>query len=51
MTDTEQPHTNGIDTVVEEEDSNKVRPADIEAVSFHLLFFFIYFFLTSQLIR
>lgn len=31
MTDTEQPHTNGIDTVVEEEDSNKVRPADIEA--------------------
>lgn len=37
MTDTEQPHTNGI---VEEEDSNKVRPADIEAVSnFHHFFF------------
>lgn len=41
MTDTEQPHTNGIDTVVEEEDSNKVRPADIEAVSnFHHFYFF-----------
>lgn len=46
MTDTEQPHTNGIDTVVEEEDSNKVRPADIEAVSN-----FISFFLHHLLIR
>lgn len=38
MTETEQIHTNGIDTI-EEEDLNKNRPADIEAVCF-LFFFF-----------
>lgn len=33
MTEVEQqPQTNGIETI-EEDDSNKVRPADIEAVS------------------
>lgn len=32
MTEVEQqPHSNGIETI-EEDDSNKVRPADIEAV-------------------
>uniref|UniRef100_U5EEV1 Putative hu li tai shao n=1 Tax=Corethrella appendiculata TaxID=1370023 RepID=U5EEV1_9DIPT len=31
MTETEQPHTNGIDTIQEEEECNKTRPADIEA--------------------
>lgn len=32
MTEVEQPQTNGID-ISEEDDANKVRPADIEAVS------------------
>lgn len=30
MTETEQPHTNGLDSVVEEDENNKTRPADIE---------------------
>lgn len=33
MTETEQPHTNGLDSVVEEDENNKTRPADIEQVS------------------
>lgn len=34
MTEVEQqPQTNGIETLIEEDESNKVRPADIEAVS------------------
>lgn len=33
MTEVEQqPQTNGIETIGEEDDSSKVRPADIEAV-------------------
>lgn len=38
MTETEQIHTNGIDTI-EEEDLNKNRPADIEAVCVHIFIF------------
>lgn len=36
MTEVEQqPQTNGIETLTEEDENNKVRPADIEAVSEH----------------
>lgn len=51
MTEVEQqPQTNGIETI-EEDESNKVRPADIEAVSSKTYFFHFYFQLKCYCIR
>lgn len=51
MTEVEQqPQTNGIETI-EEDESNKVRPADIEAVSSNTYFFHFHFQLKCYCIR